>query len=98
MPPSAMNTMRPQQPMSAIVQVSPTSQLRPASALSMKASAASASGRKCAMTAGSTVRKRLKWRTRATFWMASASQDSHSRACQRSCSLAPSNLPVTRAR
>ena len=45
-PPSCAKTMRPQQPMSAMEQASPTSHSRPASDLSAKSSAASAGGRK----------------------------------------------------
>ena len=46
MPPSAMNTRRPKQPRSAMVQRSPTSHCRPARLLSTKSSAASAPGLK----------------------------------------------------
>src|SRR3984957_21132142 len=60
MPPSAMNTILPQQPISAIVGPSPTNQSRPCSDLSTKLNAASAGGGKYAITPGATCRKRLE--------------------------------------
>ncbi|NDH63739.1 MAG: hypothetical protein EBY18_19305 [Alphaproteobacteria bacterium] len=91
--------MRPQQPMSAMEQASPTSHSRPARDLSAKSSAASACGRKkLTMSCDTSGRKRAKWRTRATLVMASFSHDSHSRACQRCCSVFGSKWPVVRAR
>src|SRR6516162_7442059 len=65
-PPSAMKTMRPQHPISAIVQTSPTRNDRVWTVLSTKDNAASPRGRYSAIVSGWDARNRAEWRTLAT--------------------------------